>query len=151
MCVLTFLQQNAEWMCAIAIAYFAWKQYAITRLQIQQDLRMRRLELAQKLDEACKEFPVNKEETDKLFMWCTSHQSEFIFLLQGQDSLPFAQLMALLMTVRQKYMTNPSSISEQDVKQLYSLVEKLDYALGNASYGLTKIKQEKPKNLSSKK
>jgi len=145
MFVLNFLQQNAEWLCAIAIAYFAWKQYAITKLQIQQDLRMRRLELAQKLDEACKEFPANKEEAEKLFIWCTSHQSEFIFLLQGLDSVPFAQLMSLLMTVRQRYIEDPSSISEQDVKQLYSLVEKLDYALGNAKYGLTEIKPQRAK------
>ncbi len=141
MFILTFLQQNAEWLCAIAIAYFAWKQYTITKLQIQQDLRMRRLELAQKLDEACKEFPANKEETDKLFMWCTSHQSEFIFLLQGKDSLPFAQLMKLVIDLRQKYIVNPSVVAESDVKQLYSLVERLDYALGNASYGLTEIKR----------
>ena len=60
--ILTALQQNAEWLCAIAITYFAYKQYAITKLQIQQDLRMRRLELAQKLDEACKIFPADLEE-----------------------------------------------------------------------------------------
>lgn len=143
MFVLTFLQQNAEWMCALAIAYFAWKQYVITRLQIQQDLRMRRLELAQKLDETCKEFPANKEETDKLLMWCTSHQSEFIFLLRGKDGIPFAQLMKLVIDLRQKYIVNQSKVTEADVKQLYTLVEQLDYALGNASYGLTEIKQNK--------
>lgn len=143
MFVLTFLQQNAEWMCALAIAYFAWKQYVITRLQIQQDLRMRRLKLAQKLDETCKEFPANKEETDKLLMWCTSHQSEFIFLLRGKDGIPFAQLMKLVIDLRQKYIVNQSKVTEADVKQLYTLVEQLDYALGNASYGLTEIKQNK--------
>ncbi|WP_428075684.1 hypothetical protein [Candidatus Avelusimicrobium luingense] len=143
MCVLTFLQQNAEWMCAIAIAYFAWKQYAITQLQIQQDLRMRRLELAQKLDEACKEFPQDKTSTDKLLEWCMSHQSEFIFLLQGKDGVPFARLMKLAIDLRQKYMANSSVVTESDVKQLYTLVEQLDYALGNASYGLTEIKQNK--------
>lgn len=143
MFVLTFLQQNAEWMCALAIAYFAWKQYVITRLQIQQDLRMRRLELAQKLDETCKEFPANKEETDKLLMWCTSHQSEFIFLLRGKDGIPFAQLMKLVIDLRQKYIVNQSKVTEADVKQLYTLVEQLDYALGNASYALTEIKQNK--------
>lgn len=104
---------------------------------------MRRLELAQKLDETCKEFPANKEETDKLLMWCTSHQSEFIFLLRGKDGIPFAQLMKLVIDLRQKYIVNQSKVTEADVKQLYTLVEQLDYALGNASYGLTEIKQNK--------
>lgn len=141
--ILTTLQQNAEWLCAIAIAYFAWKQYAITKLQIQQDLRMRRLELAQKLDEACKEFPYNKETANKLLEWCTAHQSEFIFLLQGKDGVPFAQLMQFVLNLRHRYTVNPQAIIEEDIKQMYALVEKLDYALGNAKYGLTEIKQNK--------
>ena len=108
--ILTTLQQNAEWLCAIAIAYFAWKQDAITKLQIQQDLRMRRLELAQKLDEACKEFPYNKETANKLLEWCTAHQSEFIFLLQGKDGVPFAQLMQFVLNLRHRYTVNPQAI-----------------------------------------
>ena len=59
------LQQNAEWLCAIAIVYFAYKQYAITKLQIEQDLRMRRLELAQKLDTFFIDTPMNKEKLTK--------------------------------------------------------------------------------------
>ncbi len=142
--LLLVLQQNAEWLCAIAIAYFAYKQYAIAKLKIQQDLRMRRLELAQKLDEACKQFPKDKEATDKLLEWCISHQSEFIFLLQDKDVASFAQLMALLMTGRQFYIEHSSLKPTEDVvKHLYKLVTKLDYALGNAKYGLTEIKQEK--------
>lgn len=143
--IINTLQQNAEWLCAIAITYFAYKQYAITKLQIQQDLRMRRLELAQKLDEACKEFPYNTEKANKLLEWCTSHQSEFIFLLQGKDSSFFAQLMKFVLDLRYKYMMNPQEILETDIKHLYSLVEKLDYALGNAKYGLTEIKQNEGK------
>ena len=76
--------------------------------------------------------------------WCVSHQSEFIFLLRDKDVASFAQLMALLMQVRQFYIEHPSlKPPEEVVKRLYKLVTKLDYALGNAKYGLTEIKQEK--------
>lgn len=144
--LLQILQENAEWFCAIAITYFAYKQYAITKLQIQQDLRMRRLELAQKLDEACKSFPNSHEEATKFVEWCLSHQSQFIFLLKGEDSIYFSKLLKQALDLREQSKDGVYIASVEEVAQFYGYVEKLDYALGNAKYGLTEIKQKKEKN-----
>ena len=51
MTILKFLQENAEWMCAIAIVIFTAVQCILTYRQNMQNIRMKRLELASKLDE----------------------------------------------------------------------------------------------------
>ncbi len=48
--LLEFLQNNAEWMCSIALVFFAFMQWWISRKQLIQELRFKRLELAQQLD-----------------------------------------------------------------------------------------------------
>ena len=50
MAILRFLQQNAEWMCAIAIVGFTAVQCWLAYQQNMQNIRMKRLELASKLD-----------------------------------------------------------------------------------------------------
>lgn len=136
------LQQNAEWLCAIAIVYFAYKQYAITKLQIEQDLRMRRLELAQKLDTFFIDTPMNKEKLTKFIENLLSCQSEFIFLLQEQDLKYFRDLVGICMNLRNKLNDN-NLINPTDIEILNKYVFKLDLALGNAKYGLTEIKSNK--------
>ena len=122
--IINTLQQNAEWLCAIAIAYFAWKQYAITKLQIQQDLRMQRLELAQQLDEAFKNFPLNKEEAHECVAWCISHSSKFMFLLNEKDAMFFTKFIDFLWDIRMKY-TNNISFDKVDIL-LYAPATNLD-------------------------
>ncbi len=143
MFLLTFLQQNAEWLCAIAIAYFAWKQYAITKLQIQQDLRMQRLELAQQLDEACKNFPLNQEAANNLVEWCLSRSSKFMFLLNEKDATFFAKFINFLWDVRMKYANNVSFNQIETTQVFMNFLSTIDMLLGNAKYGLTEIKPEK--------
>ena len=145
MFVLTFLQQNAEWLCAIAIAYFAWKQYAITKLQIQQDLRMQRLELAQQLDETCKNFPLNKEEANELVEWCLSHSSKFMFLLNEKDATCFTKFIDFLWDIRMKYTNNIVFNQIETTKVFMNFLSTIDMLLGNAKYGLTEIKKVKSK------
>lgn len=142
MCILTFLQQNAEWMCAIAIVYFAWKQYAITKLQIQQDLRTQRLELAQQLDEACKNFPLNKEEANVLVEWCLSHSSKFMFLLNEKDATCFTKFIDFLWDIRMKYTNNIPFNQIETTKVFMTFLSTIDMLLGNAKYGLTEVKQK---------
>ena len=53
MVILQFLHQNAEWMCAIAITFFAAVQCWLSYQQNLQNIKMKRLELANKLDNTC--------------------------------------------------------------------------------------------------
>ena len=46
--MLLFLQQNAEWMCAIAIVIFTIVQCLISYAQYKQELHLKRFNLAQK-------------------------------------------------------------------------------------------------------
>ena len=138
--ILVFFQQNAEWLCAIAIVYFAYKQYAITKLQIEQDLRMQRLELAQQLDEICKNFPVDVDEANDIVSWCLSHSSKFMFLLNEKEGKIFTAFIDFVWDMRLKY-TNKIPFSQIDAaKQFTDFQQHIDLALGNAKYGLTEIK-----------
>lgn len=143
--ILTALQQNAEWLCAIAITYFAYKQYAITKLQIQQDLRMQRLELAHQLDTKCTDFPYNKEEADEIVSWCSSHSSKFLFLLNEQDGMVFANFFNFLWDIRLKYTNNVPFDKIAGAKQFMNYVQQIDLVLGNAKYGLTNMKKTNKK------
>ena len=67
--MLLFLQQNAEWMCAVAIVIFTAAQCLISYAQYKQELRLRRFNLAHQMDEAyiiCKNdvvlYKINNEE-----------------------------------------------------------------------------------------
>lgn len=152
MCILNWLfdmlQKNAEWLCAIAIAYFAYKQYAITKLQIEQDLRMQRLELAQQLDEICKNFPVDVKEANDIVSWCLSHSSKFMFLLNEKEGKVFTEFINFIWDMRLKY-TNKIPFNQMDAaKQFTDFQQHIDLALGNAKYGLTEIKSNKIKKKS---
>ena len=54
--ILKFLQQNAEWMYTIAIVGFTAVQYWLAYQQNMQNIRMKRLELASRLDEVAAHF-----------------------------------------------------------------------------------------------
>ena len=140
--ILIALQQNAEWLCAIAIAYFAYKQYAITKLQIQQDLRMQRLELAQQLDEICKNFPVDVKEANDIVSWCLSHSSKFMFLLNEKEGKVFTEFINFVWDMRLKYTNNIPFNRIEAAKQFTDFQQHIDLALGNAKYGLTEIKKK---------
>lgn len=61
----TILQQNAEWMCAVAIVIFTAAQCLISYAQYKQELRFKRFNLAQQMDEACIIYKFDKESVQK--------------------------------------------------------------------------------------
>lgn len=69
--MLLFLQQNAEWMCAIAIVIFTAVQCWINHAQYRQELRLKRFNLAQKMDEACIIYKFDKDSIKKLLIGST--------------------------------------------------------------------------------
>lgn len=94
--MLLFLQQNAEWMCAIAIVIFTIVQCLISYAQYKQELRLKRFNLAQKMDEACIIYTFDKESVQKIVDWFNKNQSQFMYLLNEKDLHHFDIIQALL-------------------------------------------------------
>ena len=135
--IIEVLQQNAEWLCAVAITYFAWKQCEISKMQVKQDLRLKRLELANKLDEVCRCCPMDKNEKDKIMEFLISNTSNFIFLLNKQDIEKFNKFSTFVFNLSFPMNINASI---KAVKQYNDYLYNVDLALGSADYGLNKLK-----------
>lgn len=136
--MLQFLQQNAEWMCAIAIAGFTAMQCWISHSQVKQELRFKRFNLAQQMDEACIIYKFDKESVQRIVDWFNKNQSQFIYLLNEKDLSHYDIFQALL---KELYNKNPAF---NDVIELYrKCLVRLDVALLNANYGIRKLKKVK--------
>lgn len=140
--MLTFLQQNAEWMCAIAIVIFTIVQCIITYAQYRQELRFRRFELAHKLDVAVTSFFGTSETTENLLNFLSSNQSNFKYLLKENENKAAVNLMEFVLNVRSKTSITTSE-SIDILKKTNDLTNILADNLCNASYGIQKIKKEK--------
>lgn len=136
--MLLFLQQNAEWMCAVAIVIFTAAQCLISYAQYKQELRLRRFNLAQQMDEACIIYKFDKESVQKIVDWFNKNQSQFMYLLNEKDLKHYDIFQALL---KELYNTTPAF---NDVIELYrKCLVRLDVALLNANYGIRKLKKVK--------
>ena len=136
-------QQNAEWMCAIAIVIFSAVQCLISRTQVKQDLRLKRLELAQKLDEQFIHFPYEREKCKIMLDWLMSNRSLFMFLLNKNDYEKFWKLSDFIFEVQSR--DNAHYLQKND-DDFFKYVAELQQALGNATYDIRiykPIKNEK--------
>ena len=116
MLILKFLQHNAEWMCAIAIVGFTAVQCWLAYQQNIQIIRMKRLELAHRLDEVAAQFLGQHEEYKRLANFMLNY-------------------------TRMSY--EPSTEEKIEVlKTFLELVGQLDFVLGNAKYGFVEAGKE---------
>lgn len=141
MTILRFLQQNAEWMCAIAIVGFTAVQCWLAYQQNMQNIRIKRLELANKLDEVAAQFLGEKEEAKIVRTWLVSNASNFGALLNSKDINSYKKLSVFIYSYLNKNIINPK---EQilELQQFTDLVSELDAALINAKYGFVKAGKE---------
>lgn len=136
--MLQFLQQNAEWMCAIAIAGFTAMQCWISHSQVKQELRFKRFNLAQQMDEACIIYKFDKKSVKKIVDWFNKNKSQFMYLLNEKDLHHLDVFEELL---EQLYKNNPSF---DEVIPIYrKCLIALDVALLNANYGIRKLHKVK--------
>lgn len=136
--MLLFLQQNAEWMCAIAIVIFTIVQCLISYAQYKQELRLKRFNLAQKMDEACIIYKFDKESVQKIVDWFNKNQSQFMYLLNEKDLHHLDIFQALLKELHK------NDYAFDEVIPLYrKCLVRLDVALLNANYGIRKLKKVK--------
>lgn len=139
--MLCFLQQNAEWMCAIAIVFFTIIQCWISHSQYRQDLRFRRLDLANKLDEVFAHFAYTKEDCIKRIDWLMENQVSFMFLLNKSEQKLYWQLYEYISS-----LVNPKDKDYWEKKEYsekyYAYLMQLDSALASAKYGIQEYKNK---------
>ena len=136
--MLLFLQQNAEWMCAVAIVIFTAAQCLISYAQYKQELRFKRFNLAQQMDEACIIYKFDKESIQKIVDWFNKNQSQFMYLLNEKDLKYYDIFQELLKELHKHNLTFDEAIP------IYrKLLVNLDVALLNANYGIRKLKKVK--------
>ena len=141
MSILKFLQQNAEWMCAIAIVGFTAVQCWLAYQQNMQNIRMKRLELANGLDRVCTIFTGDKEHAKRISEWLLSNASNFIFLLNKKDRAKDMNLTAFLYNYCNHDFLGPVEVI-QAMKDFNKLLYELELVLGNAKYGLIDEQKE---------
>lgn len=141
MTILRFLQQNAEWMCAIAIVGFTAVQCWLSYQQNMQNIRIKRIELANKLDEVAAQFLGEKEEAKIVRTWLVSNASNFGALLNNKDLASYKKLSVFIYNYLNMNIINPE---EQflGLRQFTDLVSELDAVLINAKYGFVKAGKE---------
>ena len=142
--ILQFLQQNAEWMCAIAIVIFTAAQCWISHSQFKQELRFRRFDLAHQMDEACIIYKFDKESVRKIVDWFNKNKSQFMYLLNEKDLHHLDVFEALL---EQLYKNNPSFDSA--IAMYRKCLVALDVALLNANYGIRKLPKVKKQKVNT--
>lgn len=142
--MILFLQQNAEWMCAIAIVLFAAVQCKISHSQFKQELRLRRFDLAHEMDEACIIYKFDKESVKKIIDWFNKNKSQFMYLLSEKDLYHLDIFEALL---KKLYEQNPSF--DEKIALYRKCLVHLDVALLNANYGIRKLHKVKKQKVNT--
>ncbi len=141
MAILRFLQQNAEWMCAIAIVGFTAVQCLLAYQQNMQNIRIKRLELASKLDEVAAQFLGDNEEAKIVRNWLVSNASNFGALLNNKDLGSYKKLSVFIYNY-----VNANIIAQEEqiaaLREFTNLVSELDAVLINAKYGFVRSGKE---------
>ena len=141
MAILRFLQQNAEWICAIAIVGFTAVQCWLSYQQNMQNIRMKRLELASKLDEVAAQFIGERGEAKLVRTWLVSNASNFGALLNNKDLGSYKKLLVFIYNyLNANIITQEEQIAA--LREFTNLVSELDAVLINAKYGFVKAGKE---------
>ena len=141
MIILHFLQQNAEWMCAIAIVGFTAVQCWISYQQNLQNIRLKRLELANRLDEVAAKFLGEVEEARSIRQWLFANSSNFAFLLNKKDLEKYKKICVFILNYINA-LAQTRDTREKAIQEFLNILSELDAALGNANYGIVKNETE---------
>ena len=139
--ILKFLQKNAEWMSAIAIVFFTGMQCWLAYQQNMQNIKMRRLELANQLDHIITVFLGSNEQATEVMNWLSANASNFSFLLNNKDRAGYKKLCAFFYNYKNSAVHSEKEMVDA-IKTTMNLVGEIDCALGNANYGFINEKKE---------
>lgn len=131
------LQQNAEWMCAIGMFIFAGVQVWLMKENQKQELRLKRLELAKKLDEVFIHFPYEQQKCKMMIDWLISNRSLFYALLDEDGYKDFWEFVTFIGKLQERDKAH--YIQKEDDDFFYYL-NKLEKDLIKADYDLINLK-----------
>ena len=143
--MLAFLQQNASWICGFGMLVFALVQVCLMFAQGRQQLRLKRLELVQQLDEVAADFDGTRETAIKVQEWLCKHQSVCALLLKKKDAKTIEELFSCLVNIRADTTPVNMQTAIERVKKFNALVNDVTRCLGTAGYGFTKENMAKEK------
>lgn len=143
--MLEFLQQNSSWICGFGMLVFALVQVYLMFAQGRQQLRLKRLELIQQLDEVAADFDGTRETAIKVQEWLCKHQSVCVLLLKKKDVKSIEVLFGYLVQIRADMTGVGMQVAIERVKQFNKLVNDVTRCLGTARYGFTKENMAKEK------
>ena len=132
---LSFLQENGQWMCAVGMVIFAFVQVCLMHAQNRQQIRLKRLELANEMCEIFHHYPYNKDACDRMMEWLMSNRARFTALLQKKDIDLYWNLSKFIFDLQQ---AEPYNIGNEKTDTIFfGYTALLMRALGNARYGMS--------------
>lgn len=141
--MLVFLQQNASWICGFGMLVFALVQVCLMFVQGRQQLRLKRLDLVQELDEAAFEFDGSRETAIKVQELLGRRQGVFALLLKKKDAKTIEALFTYLVQIRSDMRPLQGREALDRIQKFNTLVNDVTRCLGTARYGF--IKENMPK------
>lgn len=146
--ILRFLQTNGQWISAIFVALFAGVQVWLQHTQNRQQIRLKRLELANEMCEIFHHYPYDKGTCDRMMEWLMSNRARFTSLLRHKDIDLYWNLSDFIFNLQQ---TKPYNIgNEKTNTTFFGYTVLLTRALGNARYGMGSDKKYNHKNIKKK-
>lgn len=136
--MLSFLQQNASWICGFGMLVFAAVQVWLMFAQNRQQLQLKRLDLVQQIDDIAIDFDGTRETAIKVQEWLCKHQSVCALLLKKKDAKTIEDLFAYLVKIRADMTDVDMQLAIERVKHFNKLVNDVTRCLGTARYGFTK-------------
>ena len=136
--ILNLLKDNAEWMSSIALVIFAFMQWWIMRSQFKQELRIQRMKLAEILSKEFTMFDGSSKSATNILKVMAQQQSNFLFLLNDKDCEKVTDLFKFLTKIRFSNEKISQELLYDRIIKANDYVEKVEYALVNATYNLDK-------------
>lgn len=147
--ILDLLKNNAEWISSIALVIFAFMQWWIMRSQFKQELRIQRMKLAEILSKEFTMFDGSSKSATNILKVMAQQQSNFLFLLNDKDCEKVTDLFKFLTKIRFSNEKISQEILYDRIIKANDYVEKVEYALVNATYNLDKKVNSNKKGFSN--
>lgn len=136
--ILDLLKNNAEWMSSIALVIFAFMQWWIMCSQFKQELRIQRMKLAEILSKEFTMFDGSSKSATNILKVMAQQQSNFLFLLNDKDCEKVTDLFKFLTNLRFSNEKISQELLYDRIIKANDYVEKVEYALVNATYNIDK-------------
>jgi hypothetical protein len=143
--LLKFLQNNAQWICGFGMLIFAGVQVLLMFAHGRQQLRLKRLELVQQLDDVAFDFDGTRATAIKVQEWLGRHQGICALLLKKKDAKAIEKLFAYMVELRGDLRPINAECALERIKKFNTLVNDVTRCLGTARYGFIKENMSKDK------